>query len=65
MPEPLTLFTVGGGAVVVGIQLARRYFDAAKEVFDVVAGCVCLALALPMMAILLQTVTKFRDSQSR
>ena len=34
MPEPVTLVAVGTGMVGLTVQLARRYFDKAKEVFD-------------------------------
>ena len=51
MPEPLTLVAIGGGTVAVAIRLARRYFDLAKEVVDIVIGTIALILALPVLAL--------------
>lgn len=50
MPEPITLLAVGGGVITIGTQLARRYFEMAKEVLDVIAGTVILLLVLPLLA---------------
>jgi lipopolysaccharide/colanic/teichoic acid biosynthesis glycosyltransferase len=51
MPEPLTLIGVGGGIVGLVLHLARRYFDAAKEVFDAVCGVILLVISLPLMLV--------------
>jgi len=51
MPEPATMIGVGGGALVLMFPLARRYFDTAKEVVDVVLGSVALVLSLPVLAV--------------
>jgi lipopolysaccharide/colanic/teichoic acid biosynthesis glycosyltransferase len=48
MPEPLTVIVVGSGVLGVATQLARRYFEAAKEVVDVILGFVALVLTLPL-----------------
>lgn len=51
MPEPITLIGVGGGIVSLCIHLARRYFEVAKEIVDVVLGVVALAVFFPVLAI--------------
>ncbi len=51
MPEPVTLVGVSAGLIGLTAQLARRYFDLAKEVFDVLVGFVLLVLALPLLAV--------------
>ena len=51
MPEPATMIGVGGGALVLMLPLARRYFDAAKEIVDVLLGCVALVLSLPVLIV--------------
>lgn len=51
MPEPVTLVAVGTGIVGLATHLARRYFDLAKEVFDLVAGVVLFVLTLPILAL--------------
>jgi lipopolysaccharide/colanic/teichoic acid biosynthesis glycosyltransferase len=51
MPEPTTLVAVGTGIVGLTTHLARRYFDLAKEVFDLVAGVALLILTLPILGI--------------
>lgn len=51
MPEPLTLIGVGGGTITLGMYLARRFFDAAKEVADVALGFFALVLSLPVLVI--------------
>ena len=48
MPEPLTLIAVGTGILGLGSHLARRYFEMAKEVVDVILGFVALVLTLPL-----------------
>ena len=49
MPEPVTIIGVGGAVATLLIHLARRFFDAAKEVVDVVLGAIALVLALPLI----------------
>ncbi len=51
MPEPTTLVAVGTGIVGLVAHLARRYFDLAKEVFDLVAGVALFVLTLPILGI--------------
>ena len=51
MPEPLTLVAVGTGLVGLGAQLARRYFEIAKEIFDIIAGAMALVVFLPVMVV--------------
>jgi len=51
MPEPVTLAAVGGGMITIGVHLARRYFDAAKEVMDVVLGFVAAVIAFPVLVV--------------
>lgn len=51
MPEPTTLVAVGTGIVGLATHFARRYFDLAKEVFDLVAGVALLVLALPVLGV--------------
>ena len=51
MPEPITMIGVGGGVLVILGPLARRHFDTAKEVVDVLLGCVALILYLPVLLI--------------
>jgi len=48
MPEPLTVIAVGSGVLGVAAQLARRYFEMAKEVVDIILGIVALVLTLPL-----------------
>lgn len=50
MPEPITIIAVGGGFAAVAAQLARRYFEAAKEVVDIILGTVAFVLSLPVLA---------------
>lgn len=49
MPEPITMVAVGSGIIGLGAHLARRYFEVAKEVFDIVLGTFALILAMPVM----------------
>lgn len=49
MPEPVTILGFGAGILGLSAHLARRYFDVAKEVFDVLLGCVLLVIVLPLM----------------
>ncbi len=51
MPEPITLVGVGGGLVGLAAHLARRYFEASKQVLDFLLGCVLLLLALPLLLV--------------
>lgn len=51
MPEPLTIIGVGAGVAALTTQLARRYFECAKEVADIVLGFFALVLALPVLAV--------------
>lgn len=51
MPEPITLTALGIGLGGLTAHLARRYFDMAKEVFDVVVGFVALVISLPVLAL--------------
>jgi lipopolysaccharide/colanic/teichoic acid biosynthesis glycosyltransferase len=48
MPEPLTLIAVGTGVFALAAQLARRYFEMAKEVVDVILGFAALVLTFPV-----------------
>jgi len=49
MPEPITMLGMGSGMLGLVIHLARRYFDSAKEVVDIVLAIVALVLALPVL----------------
>ena len=51
MPEPLTIVAVGTGILGLTAELARRYFEAAKEVVDVLLGFLALMLTLPIWAV--------------
>lgn len=51
MPEPITLVAVGGGLAALTTHLARRYFEMAKEVVDIILGTIALALSLPILMI--------------
>ena len=51
MPEPLTLVAVGGGTTVLMMHLARRYFEIAKEVVDIILGSIALVVSLPVLAV--------------
>ena len=48
MPEPTTVIAVGMGMVGLGAHLARRYFEMAKEVADIVLGGIAFLIALPL-----------------
>jgi lipopolysaccharide/colanic/teichoic acid biosynthesis glycosyltransferase len=50
MPEPVTIVGVGLGFVALTSHLARRYFETAKEVADIVFGFVALVLCFPVLA---------------
>jgi len=49
MPEPTTVIAVGTGVMGLGAHLAKRYFDAAKEVIDIVLGAMAFVLTLPLL----------------
>jgi lipopolysaccharide/colanic/teichoic acid biosynthesis glycosyltransferase len=51
MPEPITMIGVGAGFLTLATTLARRYFDVAKEVADVVLGFIALVLCLPVLGL--------------
>jgi len=51
MPEPITLVAVGSGFAGVLVHLARRYFELAKEVLDIVLGLIALIISLPVLAV--------------
>jgi lipopolysaccharide/colanic/teichoic acid biosynthesis glycosyltransferase len=51
MPEPITMTGVGGGTIGFAIHLARRHFDAAKEVVDIALGFIALVLWLPLLIV--------------
>jgi len=51
VPEPVTIIGVGAGLAALGTHLARRFFDLAKEIFDIVVGSILLVLALPLLAV--------------
>lgn len=49
MPEPITVIAVGTGIAGLAGHLARRYFDVAKEVVDIILGTVAFVAALPLL----------------
>jgi len=51
MPEPITVAGFGGGLLGLMGYLAKRYFETAKEVVDVVLGGILLILAAPVLAV--------------
>ncbi len=51
MPEPVTLIAVGSGITGLAAHLARRYFEVAKEVVDIVLGFLALLLILPLLTV--------------
>jgi lipopolysaccharide/colanic/teichoic acid biosynthesis glycosyltransferase len=51
MPEPITLVGLGGGLMGLVLHLARRYFETAKEVLDIVLGTILLILSIPVIAL--------------
>ncbi len=50
MPEPITIVGLGSGILGLLMHLARRYFDVAKEVVDVLLGAVLLLVCAPVIA---------------
>jgi len=51
MPEPITMMGMGAGLLALTSHLARRYFEVAKEVADIVLGFIALVLSLPVLGI--------------
>ena len=51
MPEPITLLGLSAGMGSLTIYLARRFFEVAKEVFDVVVGFLVFVLCLPLLGL--------------
>jgi len=51
MPEPLTIIGVGGGLLGLTAHLARRHFELAKEVVDILLGFIAFCLFLPLLGI--------------
>lgn len=49
MPEPMTLVGFAGGVLGLLVHLARRYFEIAKEVVDVLLGAIMLVVCLPLL----------------
>ncbi len=48
MPEPITIVGFAGGIVAIAGHLARRYFECAKEIVDVLLGAAALLLTTPI-----------------
>jgi len=51
MPEPVTLVGLSAGLLGLTAQLARRYFELAKEVLDILLGAIALVLCLPLLVV--------------
>ena len=59
MPEPITMFAVGGGLAGLAGHLARRYFQTAKEVVDIILGAVAFVATLPVFAVCASLIKLF------
>ena len=51
MPEPITIVGIGMGSLALATHLARRYFETAKEVADIILGFLAFVLCLPVLAV--------------
>ena len=51
MPEPIPIIGFGAGFLALTSHLARRYFDVAKEVADIVLGFLAFVLCLPVLLV--------------
>ncbi len=51
MPEPITMIGVSAGILAILGQLARRYFETAKEIVDIILGVIALLLVLPILGL--------------
>jgi lipopolysaccharide/colanic/teichoic acid biosynthesis glycosyltransferase len=51
MPEPITLIGFAGGLAAVAGHLARRYFECAKEIVDILLGVLALVITLPIWVV--------------
>ncbi|MHC4983751.1 MAG: sugar transferase [Planctomycetota bacterium] len=51
MAEPVTLVALGGGLLGLSAHLARRYFETAKAVLDVILATALLIVSAPMILI--------------
>ncbi len=51
MPEPITMIGVSAGILAILGQLARRYFETAKEIVDIILGAIVLLLMLPILGL--------------
>lgn len=49
MPEPMTLIAFGTGLGGLGTHLARRYFNTAKDIVDILLGVLAFLICLPVM----------------
>lgn len=51
MPEPITILGFAGGIAAIAGHLARRYFECAKEIVDVLLGAAALLLTAPIWVV--------------
>ena len=51
MPEPVTILGVGGGMIGLLVHLAKRHFETAKEVTDVILAAILLVTLSPIIAV--------------
>lgn len=51
MPEPVTMLGFGAGIITLTSHLARRYFQSAKEIADVLLGLTATVFALPVFIV--------------